>query len=67
MNNYSPKNFEEIFRNVLDDMLERGMISHAEDFDSIIANQEDISNYYVMDKAAISLMFERAYEDATKI
>ena len=67
MNNYSPKDFEEIFRNVLDDMLERGMISHAEDFDSIIANQEDISNYYVMDKAAISLMFERAYEDATKI
>lgn len=65
--NYTQKSFKEIFENVLNDMLEKGMISHSDEFNSYIENQEDISNYYIMDKAAISLMFERAYEDATKI
>lgn len=65
--NYSQKYFEEIFESMLDDSLEKGLISHAEDFPAYIANQEDISNYYVMDKAVIAGMFQTVYEDMTRI
>lgn len=65
--NYVQKYFEEIFENMLNDSLEQGLISHAEDFPAFIANKDDISNYYVMDKAVIAQMFERAYEDMTAV
>lgn len=65
--NYSQKYFDEIFEATLEDALERGMISHAEEFESYIANQEDISNYYVMDKAVMSGMIERVYESMTLV
>mgnify|MGYP002862108469 CR=1 FL=1 len=57
------KNFEQM----LNDSLERGLISHAEDFQDYITNQQDISNYYVMDKAVIAGMFETFYESLTSI
>ena len=59
--NYEEKAYEEIFEEMLNDSLEKGLISHAEDFASFIANQEDISNYYVMDKSVIAQMFAKAY------
>lgn len=65
--NYSQKYFEEIFESMLNDSLEKGLISHAEEFPSYIANQEDISNYYVMDKAVIAQMFQTVYKDMTRI
>ena len=65
--NYSQKYFEEIFESMLTDSLEKGLISHANEFPSYIANQEDISNYYVMDKAVIAQMFQTVYEDMTRI
>ena len=65
--NYSQKYFEEIFESMLNDSLEKGLISHADEFPSYIANQEDISNYYVMDKAVIAQMFQTVYEDMTRI
>lgn len=65
--NYSQKYFDEIFESMLNDSLEKGLISHAEEFPSYIANQEDISNYYVMDKAVIAQMFQKVYEDMTSI
>lgn len=65
--NYVEKTYEEIFDAALQDSLEKGLISHAEDFESYVANQEDISNYYVMDKAAISQMIANIYEDITKV
>lgn len=65
--NYSQKYFEEIFESMLNDSLEKGLISHAEDFPTYIANQDDISNYYVMDKAVIAQMFQTVYEDMTRI
>lgn len=63
--NYEQKYFDEIFENMLNNSLEKGLISHAEDFKSFIANQDDISNYYVMDKSVIADMFATAYEDMT--
>ena len=65
--NYEEKTYEEIFEDALQDSLERGLISHAEDFEAFIANKEDISNYYVMDKSVISVMIEKAYEYATAV
>ena len=65
--NYVEKEFSEIFESMLNDSVEKGLISHAEDFQDLIENQEDISNYYVMDKAVIAQMFVTVYQDMTKI
>lgn len=65
--NYTQKYYDEIFEKMLNDSLERGLISHAEEFPSYIANQEDISNYYVMDKSVIADMFSTVYEDITNV
>ncbi len=65
--NYIPKEYEEIFEQMLNDSLEKGLISHAEEFPSFIANKEDISNYYVMDKSVIAEMFSIVYEDITNV
>lgn len=65
--NYEEQDYDEIFKAVLDDSVEMGLISKADDFSSVIANRQDISNYYVMDKSAISKMFEMFYERATLI
>ena len=65
--NYSQKLFEELFESMLEDSLEHGLISHAEDFRTYIANREDISKYYVMDKAVIAQMVAKLYEDLTRI
>lgn len=59
--NYVEKTYEEIFEESLQDCLENGLISHAEDFEDFIANRQDISNYYVMDKSVISLMISKIY------
>ncbi|WP_407462785.1 baseplate J/gp47 family protein [Methanobrevibacter sp.] len=65
--NYSQKYYEEIFEKMLNDSVENGLISHAEDFTSYIENKEDISNYYVMDKSVIAEMFASFYEDLTAV
>lgn len=61
--NYVEKSYEELFEEALQDMLESGLISHADEFESYIANKQDISNYYVMDKAVISQIVERIYTE----
>lgn len=65
--NYSQKYYEEIFESMLNDSVEKGLISHAENFSSYIADKEDISNYYVMDKSVIAEMFATFYEDLTAV
>ena len=65
--NYEEKTYEEIFEAMLQDSVENGLISHAEDFEDYIANRDDISNYYVMDKSVIAQMFATLYEDLTRI
>ena len=61
--NYVEKDYEEIFEEALQDSLESGLISHAEDFEDFIANKQDISNYYVMDKSVISQMIAKIYSE----
>lgn len=65
--NYREKDYEEIFEAVLEDSVENGLISRASDFETLIKNREDISNYYIMDKSAIAKMFDLFYDDATLI
>jgi uncharacterized phage protein gp47/JayE len=65
--NYEEKTYEEIFEAALEDSLRNGLISKAEDFKSWIANKQDISNYYVMDKAVISQMIRTVYEAMTLV
>ena len=65
--NYVEKDYEEIFEIMLKDSVENGLASKAENFESFIANRQDISNYYVMDKSVIAKMFEIVYNDATLI
>ena len=65
--NYKQKYYEEIFNKMLETSLENGLISHAEEFPSYIANRQDISNYYVMDKSVIAEMFSIVYEDITNV
>lgn len=65
--NYIEKQYEEIFESMLEDSVSNGLISHAENFTDFIANKEDISNYYVMDKAVIATMFARVYLDMTSV
>ena len=64
---YNQKSYEEIFEDMLNDSLEKGLISHADEFQSYIENHEDISNYYVMDKSVIAKMFAIVYEDLTEV
>ena len=65
--NYIEKRFEEIFEYMLEDSASYGFISHADDFQDFIANRDDISNYYVMDKSVIAKMFEMVYQDITRV
>ena len=65
--NYEEQDYEEIFTEVLEDSVNVGLISKADNFLSLVENRQDISNYYIMDKSAISKMFERFYERATLI
>ena len=60
--NYSEKSYEEIFEIMLEDSVNVGLMSHAEDFINLVNNREDISNYYVMDKSVIANMFRIFYE-----
>lgn len=62
--NYVEKEYSELFEEVLQDSLEKGLISHAEEFQSYIENQDDISNYYVMDKSVLALFVEKIYQEA---
>lgn len=64
---YEQKEYEELFEVMLEDSVEKGLISHATDFKACIKNHEDISNYYVMDKSVIAKMFATFYEDLTKV
>ncbi len=61
--NYAEKSYEEIFEIMLEDSVNQGLISKADDFTSFINNREDISNYYVMDKSVIANMFRIFYEE----
>lgn len=63
--NYEEKSYEEIFEAMLQTSLEVGFISHAEEFESYIANREDISNYYVMDKSVLAEVIAVLYESIT--
>lgn len=65
--NYEQKFYPEIFEKMLNDSVENGLISHAEDFTNFIENKEDISNYYVMDKSVIADMFATVYESLTTV
>ena len=65
--NYEEKTYEEIFEAALEDSVNNGLASRATDFESFIANREDISNYYIMDKSVISYMIRRVYEAATLV
>ena len=65
--NYREKQYEEIFEAMLQDSLEKGLISHADEFESYIKNHQDISNYYVMDKSVIAEMFAKIYKSLTSI
>lgn len=67
MTNYIEKQYEDIFEAMLNDSLEKGLISHAEEFPSYIKNNQDISNYYVMDKSVIAEMFATVYQSMTSI
>ena len=60
---YKERDYSEIFELMLNDSLEKGLISHAEDFPDLIANREDISNYYIMDKSVIAYMFEWFFQN----
>ena len=64
---YEEKTYEEIFEAMLNDSLEQGLISHADEFPAYIKNRQDISNYYVMDKSVIAMMFRRVYEAITAV
>lgn len=61
--NYVEKDYEEIFGVMLEDSVENGLASRASDFESFIKNRQDISNYYVMDKAVIANMFRIVYAE----
>ena len=66
--NYTPKTFAEVLESVLEDSLENGLISHADDFLDLIDNREDISNYYVMDKSVIvNMVTSILYPDMTGV
>ena len=65
--NYREKQYSEIFESMLQDSLNKGLISRAEEFQSYIQNKDDISNYYVMDKSVIAEMFSQVYKDITKV
>lgn len=65
--NYREKQYEEIFESMLNDSLEKGLISHYDEFPLYIHNHKDISNYYVMDKSVIAEMFAKIYKALTSI
>ena len=65
--NYSQKYFDEIFTDIIEDSVNKGLVSKADDFLAHIHNIEDISNYYVMSDAVYSKIFEMVYESITQV
>ena len=65
--NYEEKTYEEIFEAALQDSIDQGLISHADNFEDFVANRQDISNYYIMDKSVISQMIAKVYLDITAV
>ena len=65
--NYTEKQYEEIFESMLQLSLERGLISHAKEFQDYIKNNQDISNYYVMDKSVIAVRLAEFYKILTPV
>lgn len=64
---YVERQYNEIFEEMLNDSVEKGLISHAEEFLTNIKNQEDISNYYVLDKSVIAAKFAEIYKQITQV
>ena len=65
--NYAQKYFKEIFESMLVDSLDKGLISQDSEFKSYIENQQDISNYYVMDKSVIAQVVAMIYKSITNV
>ena len=65
--NYVEKDFDEIISSLLEDSVDKGLISHADDFLAHIDNLEDISNFYVMTESVFARMFEIVYQSMTSV
>ena len=46
--NYEEQDYEEIFTEVLEDSVNVGLISKADNFLSLVENRQDISNYNII-------------------
>lgn len=65
--NYVPKSYKEILLKELEDALEQGLISHADDFMDYIKNRKDISNFYVMNLSVEAVRLDEVYDDMTLV
>lgn len=65
--NYTQKYYKEIFLKELQDALANGLISHQSEFENLINNKQDISNFYVMLLSIHAEVFEEVYNDLTLV
>lgn len=65
--NYTPKDYTQIFSEMIQDAQNNNLISDDENFIEHIENNEDIENIYVLDLSTHALSQSKGYEDLTKI
>ena len=65
--NYKEKDFDQIFKEMLQDAYRYGLISNDEHFLDYINNRQDIENMYVLFLSVYAMQTSEFYESATKI
>ena len=60
---YTKKEYPGIFKKELMNALEQELISRQEDFETYIANRDDISNFYVMILSVVAEAIDDLYKD----
>lgn len=65
--NYQEKDFDQIFKEMIQDAYYYGLVSNDEHYLDYINNREDIENMYVLFLSVYAMQTNEFYEDATKI
>lgn len=65
--NYKEKDFDQIFKEMLEDAYRYQLISSDEHFLDYIANRQDIENMYVLLLSVYAMQTSEFYESATKV
>lgn len=65
--NYKEKDYDQIFKEMLQDAYSLGLLSNDEHFLDYINNRQDIENMYVLFLSVYAFENDKVYEDMTRL